>query len=321
MKSCCRSSNPNVPRKYRSTCNPFGVGHGWVKSYFVDPAPAGTVVRNDAGKLRVHIRSLLEENSILNTADPDYLSSLVGIQDENKRKAWLEGDWNIVAGAMFSDCWDVTRHVLRPFKIPPSWYIDRSFDWGSSKPFSVGWWAESDGSQVEVAPGVFRTFPRGTLFRTAEFYGWNGKANKGTRQLAVDVARKIIYHEEKMGIKAAPGPADTSIFDVENGMSIADDMARAGVSWTRANKGPGSRVQGWEAMRRRLTASMQHPMEEPGLFVFDTCRNFIRTVPSLPMDEMRMDDIDSDAEDHIADETRYRCLSPKHSVTYFSLGG
>ena len=45
------------------------------------------------------------------------------------------------------------------------------------------------------------------------------------------------------------------------------------------------------------------------LAVFDTCRDFIRTVPALQHDPMRMEDLDTNGEDHIADETRYACLA------------
>lgn len=107
-----------------------------------------------------------------------------------------------------------------------------------------------------------------------------------------------------------PGPADTSIFDEENGVCIATDMENVGVKWTRANKSPGSRKQGWEKLRSLLTASMQKPMEDPGLFVFSTCRQFIRTVPVLPRSDRDPDDVDTAAEDHVADEVRYRVLAP-----------
>jgi len=44
----------------------------------------------------------------------------------------------------------------------------------------------------------------------------------------------------------------------------------------------------------------------PCLFVFNQCRQFIRTVPALPPDEVDMDDVDSKAEDHVGDETLFR---------------
>jgi hypothetical protein len=45
------------------------------------------------------------------------------------------------------------------------------------------------------------------------------------------------------------------------------------------------------------------------LFVFSTCRDFIRTVPVLQHDPNRPEDLDTEAEDHVADEARYACMS------------
>lgn len=314
MKSCSRSSFPGMPRKYRSTCNPFGVGHGWVKMRFVDPAPALAPIDDQLGK-RIRIHGDVEENSRLLAADPDYISKLEAIEDENLRKAWRYGDWDIVAGGIFTEVWEPTKHVLTPFDIPATWRVDRSFDWGSSKPFSVGWWAESDGCEVELHDGTKRNFPRGTLFRINEWYGWNGKPNEGLKMLAADVAKGIKEREKAMGLVVRPGPADNSIFDTQDGHCIADNMAAQGVRWERSDKSPGSRTNGWELVRGRLAAGKKFPMEEPGLFVFSTCRQWLRTVPTLPRDEKKMDDVDSDAEDHTGDETRYRVSMPKRTVT------
>ena len=112
-----------------------------------------------------------------------------------------------------------------------------------------------------------------------------------------------------------PGPADSAIFDTQNGVCIADDMARGGAKWERADKSPGSRKNGWERMRKMLKAALQPMAEEPGLYVFETCRHFIRTIPVLPRDTKDPDDVDSDAEDHVADETRYRVLMPKREAS------
>ena len=109
-----------------------------------------------------------------------------------------------------------------------------------------------------------------------------------------------------MGRVFHPGPADSAIFTSDNGRSIADDMAAQGVSWTRANK---DRCNGWEVMRNRFRNAATR--EGPGLFTFSTCKQFIRTVPALPRDPVDMDDVDTDSEDHIGDEARYRCMTPK----------
>ncbi len=316
MIACSRSSYQGMPRMYRSTANPYGVGHNWVKEYFVSPAPSGVIIR-DGGRPRVRIHGHVSENRILLAADPDYVSKISSISDENKRKAWLQGSWDIVSGGMFDGTWREEVHVLKPFAIPPQWRIDRSFDWGSSAPFSVGWWAVSDGTEVVIGVDdegqpLKRAFPRGTLFRIAEWYGWSGKANEGCRMLASEIARGIKTKEVEMGLagRVQAGPADSAIFDTQNGVCIADDFSRGGIRWERADKSPGSRRNGWERVREYLAAGLEHPMEKPGLFVFDTCRHFIRTVPSLPRDKKDPDDVDTAAEDHVGDEVRYRVLMP-----------
>jgi hypothetical protein len=91
-------------------------------------------------------------------------------------------------------------------------------------------------------------------------------------------------------------------------------MAKLGVRWERSDKSPGSRLTGWEAIRKRFKACLQHPMEDAGLYVFNTCRHFIRTVPTLPRDGKKIDDVDTNAEDHVGDETRYRVLAVKRTA-------
>lgn len=333
---------PEIPLEVFGTTNPYGVGHNWVKKRFIDPAPPGKIVvkrinvfnprtqrREDVVKTQVHIFGSYKENIYL---APEYIAELECITDSNKRRAWLMGDWDVVAGGMFDDVWDRTQHVVRPFMIPHHWRISRSFDYGSSKPFSVGWWAESDGTDVQLPNGSWRSTLRGDQFRIAEWYGYTGKANTGLRMLAKDIAKGIIQREILMGIygRVKPGPADSSIWDVENGNSIAADMALPvnvdgkpykGIEWLRSDKSPGSRKAGWEKMRKYfVNAKRQYilgpdaqpipvPREYPGLFVFDCCRNFIELVPTLPRDEDEQDDVDTEAEDHVGDETRYYVLN------------
>ncbi|OQY25972.1 MAG: hypothetical protein B6244_14540, partial [Candidatus Cloacimonetes bacterium 4572_55] len=298
MKSCCRSSDPNVPRKYRANTNPWGVGLNWVKKYFVDPAPAGQVIINEADEKRVRIHGSILENKKFIEADPDYLKKLNAISDPNKRKAWRDGDWDVTSGGALDDVWDAKRHVVEPFKIPSTFYLDRSFDWGSAKPFSVGWWAESDGSDITLADGTMRSFPRGTLIRINEYYGWSGVDNEGCRKTAAEIAQDIKGVENSASFRNLignneihKGPADSSIYTEENNMCIAADMRREGIDWTKANKAPGSRMQGLEKVRRYLKNATATPMEKPGLIIFNTCRHFLRTVPTLPRDKRKLEDV------------------------------
>lgn len=346
MMSCCRSSNAKVPRKIRSTTNPYGPGHNWVKMRFNLPQgryqPTFYNMAEEAGLVstdssdenrkvgRVAIPSSIHENTKLLEADPDYIDRLkASARNEAELQAWLYGSWDIVAGGMFDDVWQPATHIVAPFAIPEQWRIDRSFDWGSSAPFSVGWWAESDGCDVQTADGQWISTVRGDLYRIGEWYGWNGKPNEGLKMLSTEIARGIIERELKMGILARckAGAADTSIFNVENGVCIAEEMSRPvrlsdgkiykGAFFSRADKSAGSRVTGWELVRQMLKQAIKPAeglREKPGLFVFSNCHNFIRTVPVLPRDPKNMDDVDTSAEDHIADEVRYKVRSLGNKV-------
>lgn len=324
---------PEIPLEVFATCNPFGAGHNWVKKRFINAAPMGRIFRKsinvfnpktkekeDFVTTQVHIFGSFKENKYLS---PKYIAELSSMKDKNKRKAWLAGSWDVVAGGMFDDVWETNVHKIRPFKIPHSWRIDRAFDWGSSKPFSVGWYAHSDGSDYEDGNGKIRSSVRGDVFRINEWYGSTGKANQGLQLLATQISTGIIERELAWGIygRVAAGPADGSIFDVENGNSIAADMQKpvriagrvySGVLWGRANKSAGSRIHGWEKVRTYLQnakPSEAGVREKPGLFIFDTCVNCIDLLPVLPRDEINTDDVDTEAEDHIGDEVRYEILN------------
>lgn len=338
MFSCCRSTNPNVPRKIRATTNPYGPNHNHVKFHFGLPAKDGIIIAKnyifedpDTSEKRIEtlhkvtIKGHLRENKILLRAQPTYEAQLrQSARNEAELKAWIEGSWDIVAGGMLDDVWSSKFHIVRPFPIPHTWNINRSFDWGSSAPFSVGWWARSDGSDINLPDGGVRNTLPGDLFRIQEWYGWNGKPNEGLKMLATEVAKGIVEREISWGFRTEsfcrvkPGPADTNIFNAENGNCIALDMAApiiinrkrySGIDWLRADKRSGSRKHGWELLRTVLKNSIPPEngvREKAGLFVFDTAHQFIRTVPVLPRSDRDPDDVDTDTEDHIGDETRYQ---------------
>jgi len=281
--------------------------------------------------IRQFIPARMTDNPTLLAEDPTYSHRLEGLGDPALVRAMLDGDWNIVAGGMLDDLWKPDTHVMQPFEIPRTWRRDRSFDWGESKPFAVAWYAESDGCEVTLADGARRSFPRGTVFQIAEWDGWNGKPNEGCHMTAAEIAMGIREREARWfaGQVIEPGPADSSIFDGERGATIADKMAARGVTWTTADKSPGSRVAGADAIRARLKAAQKQPMEDPGLFFFDRapdgadCRDgAIRTLPTLPRDERKPDDVDTKAEDHSYDGLRYRLLTPRPVVRlgYHNLG-
>lgn len=319
MRSCCRSSKPDVPRKYRATANPHGPGHHWVKQRFVDNAPRGTIVTDADGNQRVTLHGHWSENRFLMENDPDYPKRLKEAtqDDPDQQAAWMDGDWDVVAGTFFGGVWKRAVHVLADFDVPADWYLDRAFDWGSSKPFSVGWWAESSGSPAIMRNGETKHFARGSLFRIGEWYGCKpGKPNVGIEMGAEEIGREILARQRARwpNRRIHPGPADSSIYDVQDGHCIADSFLKAGVQWSRANKGPGSRKNGWELMRERFGNALRHPKEKPGLYVFESCTDFVRTVPMMPRSEKNPDDVDTNSEDHTGDETRYRVLEPRRAT-------
>lgn len=308
MQSCARSSKKGVPSTIISTTNSYGVGHGWVKRRF-EPG-SNKIITDKHGNKRVSIKLLRKENLALLEADPDYEKRLLTIteNDANKRKSWVGNSWDITAGGMIDDLWSDKIHKIKPFQIPPSWKIDRSFDWGSSAPYSVGWWAEADETPT-IINGQVRHFPRGTLFRIYETYGWNGVPNQGTKEVDFDIADRVReIDQERFHNNVEAGPADASIFDQVNGHCIAWNMADKGVDWIPSNKSAGSRKLGAALIRQLLVNTSNQDREYPHFYVFDHCEQFLRTVPSIPRDQVDMDDVDTKSEDHIWDEVRYRVL-------------
>jgi hypothetical protein len=342
MFACNRSSKPGMPRKIRCTTNPYGPGHNWVKARYKLPVAPGEIYgplieeKDEDGEPmpeRIAIHGYLDENQILLTADPKYKGKIRAAAKGNKAiiRAWLHGDWDIVAGGMFDDVWDAKRHVVPDFVVPKSWKIYRAFDWGSSKPFSVGWWAKSDGSDLTFPNGRCCSTVPGDLFRIAEWYGWNGEPNQGLKMINHDIARGIIERELAMGIhdRVKAGPADASIFKVENGTCYVNELMKPQyvqgkkrkIRFISSNSAPGTRKLGWGLMRERFLAVNPEkprigPREFPGIFIGARCEEFRRTVPVLSRDEKDPDDVDTDTEDHIGDESRYMVVyvSPRRGV-------
>lgn len=308
-------SGAGVPCGFRATGNPGGPGHNWVKARYIDPAPAGweiikTAFKNPwTGKVlereRVYIPSRVTDNKFLGD---EYIANLQMAGSEQLVKAWLEGDWDIIDGAFF-DYWAAGRHVIPPFNVPVDWLRFRSMDWGFATPFSVGWWAVCpDDIWQESVTGRDCFIPRGALIRYREWYGApDGQPNVGIRLTAEEVARGI--KEREQGESIAYGVIDPAAFAHTNGPSIAERMMNEGVMFRRADNTRVSadkgNLGGWDMVRARLKGDGEAPM----MFVFSTCKDFIRTFPVLQHDRDRPEDLDTDQEDHAADDARYACLS------------
>lgn len=304
--------------------NPGGVGHNWVKAGWVSllpPMEKRRMAKAEGGMLRQYIPALLSDNPTMSENDPEYADRLLGLGDVALVRAMLDGDWNIVSGGALDDVW--TPRAIRPrFRAPAGWRVDRSFDWGSSKPFSVGWWAEADGTEAVMPDGTRWAPPRGSLVLIHEWYGAKGP-NEGLKMASKDIARGILKIEDELiaggwiTAKPQPGPADNSIAAVSDPgtPTIADEMANAGVRWTESDKAPGSRKIGLDLFRSRLRESGKDMPEDPALYIMEHCVNAIDHWPALPRDSKKPDDVDTNAEDHDYDMARYRILSVSRKAT------
>ena len=317
---------PKIPLEVFSTCNPNGPGHTWVKMRFISPAKNGQVVRTEVPvfnpqtqqddvvvKTQVAIFGSYRENIYL---PPEYVAELELITDPNLRAAWLYGSWDVNAGGAFDDLWDSKVHVLPRFKIPKEWRVDRAFDWGSSRPFSVGWFAEANGEDVLLPTGETFCPCRGSLIQVYEWYGSKELGtNLGTKLSAPDIADGIKEIEINMMAagyipsKPYPGPADNQIAGVTQSDedTIEIKMSDRGIYWTKSNKAKGSRKNGFELLRNRLEAATKG--EGAAIYFMTNCLASITLIPTLPRDEKDLDDVDTDAEDHCYDMVRYRVLA------------
>jgi len=295
-----RPNGPGTRCYIRASANPGGVGHGWVKDRFITPAPPMTTMWTDheyvtpegkrvVGRLsRIFIPASVFDNKALLDANPEYITRLASMP-EAEREALLYGNWDSYTGQVFAEWkndpahYEDRRwtHVIKPFDIPDGWNIYRSFDWGYAKPFSCGWWA------VDY---------QGVAYRILELYGckesspdtgvkWNNE------RIFEEIARTERDHRWLKG-KQIIGVADPAIWAQNGGPSIAEVAASRRVYF---NKGDHERIPGWMQLHYRLS------FDEEGfaqMYVFNNCRDFIRTLPALQFDDVRVEDVDSSGEDH-----------------------
>ena len=293
-------SGAGVPCGIRLTFNPGGPGHHWLKARYIDPAPMGYEIlteefRNPFGgdkltRQRVFIPSKVTDNRYL---DADYIANLQLSGSPALVKAWLEGDWNIIAGAYFPEFGQ--QHVIEPFEIPAHWTRIGGYDHGTARPFAYYQAAVADG---EYYPET----PRGSLVFYREVYGSNGKPNEGLGLSAPEIARMIrssVGNDQPIFTRADP-----SIFPgaSNRGTSIAEDLITNGVHVSRADN---ARIAGWSQIRSRLKGVDGVPY----IYFFKTCVHLIRTLPALQHDRHNPEDCDSEGEDHGPDAARYLCMS------------
>ena len=311
-----RGVNP-YPKMVKSSTNPGGIGHTWVKNRFIDGFAPNKVHTDEAtGAKRLFIPSFVGDNVFLMNADSDYIKRLEQLP-ENERKALLCGEWDIFDGQVFVE-WKNSllgrrtrrwSQVLEPFEIPKEWRRYRAFDFGYSKPFAVAWFAVDED---------------GRAYNYRELYGCTGEPDVGIKWTAQKIADAIRETEEENNETQVVGIADPAIWNNTGSAdgSIADMMEKRGVYFEKGNH---DRLAGKMQVHYRLAFDDEGL---PMLYFFENCKNMIRTLPQLCYDPTRPEDVNTSQEDHLYDALKYflmsnpigvRSSAPKNTREYMPL--
>ena len=294
LRSSLRSVDPDIPVFMRATGNPGNIGSQWVREMFVDPSFPNTAfdinIDTPVGKkviTRRFIPAKLQDNPYLMQTD-DYYAMLASLPEVQK-KQFLEGDWDAFEDSAFPE-FNKSIHVVDPFEVPKGWQKFRAADWGYSSPACVLWFA------IDYDNNLW-------IYR--ELY---------TKKITADVfARKVLELEHGEYVRYGVLDASTWAKRGDIGPSIAETMIQQGCRWRPSDRTPKSRISGKLEIHKRLKPS-ENEKKEPGLRIFSSCRNLIRTLPILPLDESNPEDINTDVEDHAYDALRYGCMSrPMHT--------
>ena len=154
LTTCNRTVRRDFSPRMYYTCNPGGIGHGWVKRLFIDR----TYRRGERESDYRFIPARIYDNPALITADPEYLRQLENLPEE-LRRAYLDGDWDVLAGQFFRE-FSRAKHVIEPFELPSWWRRFRSIDWGYNDPCAVLWHAVDGEGRVYTYRELYLRYTR-----------------------------------------------------------------------------------------------------------------------------------------------------------------
>lgn len=305
--SACNRGVNKFPKRIYYTLNPGGQSHGYFKRLFIDKHYEAAENPENYS----FIQSLVTDNYALMREQPEYLEQLKTLPPK-LREAWLNGRWDIFEGMFFEDFRtevDVAAaaeigmtpeqaleshrftHVIEPFEPDINWTYYRSYDYGYGKPFSCCWWAiDYDG----------------TAYQIEELYGCTDTPNEGvkwTPDKQFSRIREIEQEHPYLKGRQIYGVADPSIWDGSRGESVNDAALRNYISFS---PGVNARIPGWMQMHYRF---MFDKVGRAKMYIFNNCKNTIRTLPLMMFDEHKPEDLDTTLEDHVADAIRYFCMA------------
>ena len=320
MLSTLRCTHPLAPNHLRASTNTWGAGRDWILEYFqINPAlpspTVGPLIVDEEGRPRRVITGRLQENLLLDFANPTYRQDIAASVKGQPQKAlaWLEGIWAQPPTSFFGGVdFDCVR--IPQFIVPASGRIRLGLDHGITKPSAAVFCWVSKGEDIHFTDGTWRPTVKGDVYVVAEYYG-GLKPNVGDPENASPskIAGKLHAICDRHGwnprILSADGNyADTSIFNPsanDYSASTAKDLARAGCVFEPANK---ARVLGATQMLKMLLAAKapdDRPREEPALFITENCTNLLRTLPNMQRADDDLDDVSTEGDDHCYDALRF----------------
>jgi hypothetical protein len=274
----------DFPKSVKSSTNPGGIGHTWVKARFIDIGEPGTEHKFPAGT-RIFIPSKVTDNKYLLEKDPRYLQRLQNLDDRN-RKALLEGCWDLNDGMFFSEV-ERGLQIVSPFDIPADWNHYFVMDYGLDM----------------LAGYCIAVSPAGWCYVYRELY--EGKDSGGNGLIVSEAAERI---KELVGadkIQRFFAPPDLWNRQKDTGKSIAQLFYDRGIPLTRAQN---DRVQGWLALKEML----RECKDESGapaarLRIFTNCINLVRCITSIQVSDKDPGDVALQPHEltHSVDAMRY----------------
>lgn len=293
VRTTIRKSMAGMPAPHMTAgTNPGGVGGMWVKARWIDPVPPEVIntvaLELESGEVRtigrVFVPAKLADNRHVNRTQ--YRIALANLSD-TLRAQLEDGSWDVVEGQYFDE-WDRERHVVDPFPIPEWWERLGGYDFGFANPACHLWAALGPDGQIVV-------------YR--EMYG--NRLSIGEQADRIHLAERADPSNQKNAERVDVRVADPSIWTRTGaGPPIADQFNDEGVVFRKANN---ARIDGW--MRLRAFLRTNEGTGEPGLVIFKTCTNLIRTLPMLVHDDKKPEDLNTKQEDHAADALRYLVMT------------
>lgn len=258
----------DFPKRMYLTCNPGGVGHGWVKRLFIDRQYR----RGENGEDYVFIPAGVYDNEALMKYDPGYVRRLENLP-EDLRAAWLHGSWEVFSGQFFSE-FDPSKHVLENFSLPEDASRYCAVDYG-----------------LDMLAALFiAVCADGRAYVYDEIY---------ESGLIVSAAAERIRAKLTEGMTVI-APADLWSRSKDSGRTTAELFAEGGVYFTRLVP---ERVAGWLSLKEWLSEENGIPR----LRILRRCENLIRCLPLLLYDGKNRSDAATSPHEitHAPDALRY----------------